>query len=120
MTHRLIRHMAKEIAGKYFEEETRTERFRKELGNSDRQQLAYVNGHWPHFIDLAKEALGRLLNQPTYPQYLKDTIHEALVDDFSRGQNANAMEVIQAKLDKPEKEDRRFIDENLHRPTVGD
>jgi hypothetical protein len=109
MTVMLIRKQAKEIAGVYSEGHERTSRFRKTWPN----QRKYVAENWPHFIDLAREALVRLMIAPGTTQHVKDEIYEALKEDNRRVQSdPNAREVAQASLVPVEIEDRKFIDNN--------
>lgn len=115
MTTRMVRHMAREIAGAYYDDPTRTTRFRIENPNQD----IYVNKMWPHFTDLAVRALAAMLTLPGYPEHLKETITDELIEQNRRAHSPGARYVAQADLIPHEKEDRKLIDDNPQLITSG-
>lgn len=118
MTTQLVRSMAKDFAGAFYEQEQRTLRFRRE--NSDVQ--SYIATNWVHFVDVARAALAALLARPDYPEHLKEAISKDLIEDNERAMsNPQAQEVMQASLDHVEKDERRSLDSDeaqLRLPSV--
>lgn len=114
MTTQLVRKMAKDIAGEFYEQEQRTLRFRRQWPSPQ----AYIASNWPHFVDLARGALAAMLARPDYPQHLKDAIEKDLLEAHARQQSPHAREVIQASLDYVEKDERKSLDESHHLPSV--
>lgn len=106
MTVQLVRLMAKEIAGIYYDQE-RNDVFR--IMNP--VQDAYVAKNWPHFVDLARQALVLSLQDATVPEYKKDQIMDALREHSMRAQLPGARSVVQASMDKPDPVDKRLAAE---------
>lgn len=115
MTTQLIRMMAKEIAGEFYDGYQRSLRFRTENPDQD----AFVNEHWPHYVQAAKGALTQLMLQPNTPQHQKDAIEAELIEHYERSLNPNAREVLQVDLNPREREDVRHVDENPQLKIVG-
>lgn len=115
MTTQLIRMMAKEVAGAFYEGHQRSLRFRVENPDQD----AYVAGAWPHFVDEGKKALIELMKRPDTPQHQKDAIMEELVEHFERSQGPGARDVLQVTSQPREREDIRHVDENPQLRSVG-
>jgi hypothetical protein len=108
MTTQLIRMMAKEIAGAFYEGHQRSLRFR--VDNPDQDQ--FVADHWEHYVQPAKGALVELMLQPNTPQNQKDAIEEELIEHFKRSQSPHAREVLQVDLSPREREDIKHVDNN--------
>ena len=115
MTTQLIRMMAKEIAGAFYDGHQRSLRFRTENPDQD----TFVSQHWPHYVQAAKGALTDLLVRPDTPQHQKDAIEAELIEDFNRSQGSNAREVLQVDLSPREREDIRHVDNNPQLVKVG-
>ena len=115
MTTQLIRMMAKEVAGAFYDGHQRSLRFRVENPDQD----AFVNQHWPHYVDEAKKALVELMMRPDTPQHQKDAIEDELIEHFNRSQSPNAREVLQASSAPREREDIRHVDNNPQLRSVG-
>lgn len=115
MTTQLIRMMAKEVAGAFYDGHQRSLRFRVENPDQD----AFVNQHWPHYVDEAKKALVDLMMRPDTPQHQKDAIEDELIEHFKRSQSANAREVLQVTSAPREREDIRHVDNNPQLRSVG-
>lgn len=79
MTIRLVRQTAKDICGAHYELD-RSTRFRQFWPN----QRDYIRYNWPHFVEAARATLARMLGNPMVPQYQKDEIAEALIEDAHR------------------------------------
>jgi hypothetical protein len=115
MTERTVRMLAKEFAGKFYEETQRSLRFRRTWPNQDQ----YVAQNWPHFVDISVQALGAMLHQPGVPEHRKQAIYQALIDQNEReARSPNALTPIQAVFDYDDKAEKRSLDENLHLPGV--
>lgn len=115
MTTQLIRMMAKEIAGAFYEGHQRSLRFR--LENPDQDQ--FVANHWPHYVQPAKSALVELMVRPDTPQHQKDAIEDELIEHFNRSQSPGAKEVLQVDLSPREREDIKHVDNNPQLVKVG-
>lgn len=115
MTTQLVRKMAKDIAGEFYEQEQRSLRFRRIWPDVQ----VYIAKNWIHFIDLARASLAQLLAKPDYPEHLKEAIAKDLIEDNERAANhPHAREVMQATLDYVEKDDRKFVEQGHHLPNV--
>jgi hypothetical protein len=115
MTTQLIRLMAKEIAGAFYDGHQRSLRFRVENPDQDK----FVAEHWPHYVQPAKTALVELMVRPDTPQHQKDAIEAELLEHFERSQSPHAREVLQVDLSPREREDIRHVDENPQLRRVG-
>lgn len=115
MTTQLIRMMAKEVAGAFYDGHQRSLRFRIENPDQDK----FVAQHWPHYVQEGKKALVDLMMRADTPQHMKDAIAEELIEHFQRSQTANAREVLQVTSDPREREDIRHVDENPQLRSVG-
>ena len=111
--HRMIRDAAKDFAGAFYEQNLRSEMFRRAYptasdyihGKGHRRDgsLQLFEPHWLQFVDMAKEYYARLLTDPTCPQYMKDRIEDMLIDNAMRGAfDPNAQRIIQSNLEKRE------------------
>lgn len=109
MTERTVRMMAKEFAGKFYEESQRSLRFRRQWPEQDR----YVAQNWPHFVDIAVQALGALLHQPGVPEHRKQAIYEALIEQAAReASSPSALTPIQAVFDYDDRHEKRKLGES--------
>lgn len=115
MTTQLIRMMAKEIAGEFYDGYQRSLRFRTENPDQDK----FVAEHWPHYVQEAKKALTMLMVQPNTPQHQKDAIEAELIEHFERSQSPHARDVLQVDLAPREREDIRHVDNNPQLKSVG-
>jgi hypothetical protein len=115
MTTQLIRMMAKEVAGTFYEGYQRSLRFRVENPDQD----VFVNQHWPHYVQEAKKALTELMIRPDTPQHQKDAIEEELIEHFNRSQSGRAREVLQVDLSPREREDVKHVDNTPELRSVG-
>lgn len=115
MTTQLIRMMAKEVAGAFYDGHQRSLRFRVENPDQD----AFVNQHWPHYVDEAKKALVELMTRPDTPQHQKDAIEDELIEHFNRSQSPHAREVLQVSSAPREREDIKHVDANPQLRSVG-
>lgn len=114
MTHKQIKHLAKELAGQFYEEESSTKdeierdkrslRFRKAFPNVK----AYLQGHqhnpdgsvtytkpgWMHYVVLARKLLTLMLGQSDerVSPHMKNTIYEALLDEHEEATNPKRAE----------------------------
>lgn len=115
MTERTVRMTAKEFAGKFYEENQRSLRFRRTWPSQD----DYVARNWPHFHDIAVQALGAMLHQPGVPEHRKQAIYEALVENARRAaEHPNPISPIQAVFDYDDRAEKRSLDENPQLPGV--
>lgn len=115
MTTQMVRMMAKEIAGEFYEGHQRTLRFRRQWPD----QREFVAKCWKHFVDLARGALAAMLAREDTPEHHKQAILAELIEDHERQvDNPRAMDVIQATLDPREREDIRHIDQTPQLPGV--
>lgn len=110
MTERTVRHLAKEFAGAYYDSNDRSSRFRKE----NPRQIAYTNKMWPHFVDIARQHMVKMLIDKSVKPHIKEAIAAALIEENEKSQRSDAQYVPQATLDPVEKEDRKLIDANPH------
>lgn len=109
MTVRLIRMMAKDFAGEFYEQNQRSLRFRRQWPDQDQ----YAAKNWPHFVDIARGALAALLARPDYPQHLKDAIYADMLEDNDRQRNSpQAKDVIQAEFDFVDKHEKNKLSDN--------
>lgn len=117
MTNQLIRFQAKEIAGAEYDKlrVLGSDRFARENPN----QNLYVAQHWPHFVDAARASLTYYMTLATTPEHEKEAIMEALIEHTEQSERPGAVEVLQYNFQPREREDVRFVDENLHLPSVG-
>jgi hypothetical protein len=115
MTVRLIRMMAKEFAGQYYEQEQRSLRFRRTWPAQD----VYVARNWSHFYKIAREAVAALLHRPGYPEHLKEAIYRDLLEEQERQHGApNALTPIQADFDFQDRREKKALDESHNLPAV--
>lgn len=115
MTTQLIRMMAKEVAGAFYDGHQRSLRFRVENPDQDK----FVAEHWPHYVQEAKKALTELMLRPDTPQHQKDAIEDELIEHFNRSQSPHAREVLQVSSAPREREDIRHVDANPQLRSVG-
>lgn len=76
MTHPMIVHDAKEMAGAFYEKD-RSDTFRATWPDQD----DYVNAKWGHFVAPVRAGYAELLAHPGVPQEQKDRMYDALVAD---------------------------------------
>lgn len=115
MTAQMVRMMAKEVAGAFYEGHQRTLRFRRQWPD----QREFVSRSWPHFVDIARGALAAMLSQENVPEHRKQAIMDELLEDHNRQvNNPRAVDVIQATLDPREREDIKHIDQTPQLPGV--
>jgi len=110
MTCQLIRMQAKEIAGLFYDQASRTDLFRLEWPD----EKAYVAASWPHFVAEAKGALAALLNDHSVSDKDKMEITQALIEDFEASQKPSARTVLQADLQPREREDIKRTADSGH------
>jgi hypothetical protein len=103
------------MAGIFYEGNQRSMRFRVENPDQD----AYVADHWPHFVDVAIQALSAVLGAHDTPQHQKDVIYQEICDHWEKSQSPNAREVLQATLQPREREDVRHVDVSPELRSVG-
>lgn len=115
MTTQLIRMMAKEVAGAFYEGHQRSLRFRVENPDQD----AYVAQAWPHFVDEAKRALIQLMTRPDTPRHQQEAIERELIEHYERSLTGHAREVLQVTSQPREREDIRHVDNNPQLRSVG-
>ncbi len=109
MTERTVRMLAKEFAGKFYEESQRSLRFRQTWPD----QQVYVNKNWPHFVDISVQALGAMLHQPGIPEHRKEAIYDALVEQSQKeARSTNVLTPIQAVFDYDDKHEKRKLGES--------
>lgn len=79
MTAKLIRETAKELAGAYYEENARSERFRHFWPNVK----TFIARNWPSFGELAMTILTDMLRrkESEVPETMKAAIYEALQEN---------------------------------------
>ena len=115
MTERTVRMLAKEFAGKFYEENQRTLRFRRTWPD----QQVYVNANWPHFVDISVQTLGAMLHRRDVPEHRKEEIYRALIEQSEKeGRSPSALTPIQAVFDYDDKAEKRSLDENPQLPGV--
>lgn len=117
MTHKQIKHLAKELAGQFYEEETSTKpeiernkrslRFRRAFPTVK----AYLLGHqhmpdgsieyskpgWMHHVVLARKLLTLMLGQSDarVSPHMKNTIYEALLEEHEEATNPRSENFVQ-------------------------
>lgn len=79
MTVMLIRKLAKDMAAAFYEE-NRSERFRK-MWKSRRE---FVGRSWVGFVDQAEKTLISMLADKNTPEYTKNEIYEAILEQRER------------------------------------
>lgn len=104
MTEQTIRTMAKQLAGKFYED-NRTPGFRKAFPtfrHYSRGQWVQSDGSivikepgWTHHIKMAKRLLTEMLSAPSVTPYLKNRIYDALIDEHGRASGPHARTVLQ-------------------------
>jgi hypothetical protein len=108
MTEMTVRTMAKELAGKFYED-NRTPGFRKAFPTFKhymRGQWVQANGSikayrpgWLHHVELARKVLAAMLGQPDakVSPVMKDRIFNALIEDRNRefGRKAKNLHQVQ-------------------------
>ena len=105
MTERTIRMMAKELAGKFYED-NRSIGFRRTFPTLQ----AYMRGQWHqngdivlnkpgwmYHIDLARKILSSMLSQPDtrVSPIMKERIYEALLEENAKATSPQAKKVLQ-------------------------
>lgn len=105
MTVRLVRDVAKELAGTFYEENRRSPEFRRAFptprsylsGMRHRPDgtIKMVDPGWFHFVDSAKGVLATSLRDKTMEEYQKDRIMEQLIENAQRGSHHKAKRVLQ-------------------------
>ena len=80
----IIRKVAEEIAGCFFEE-TRTSRFRDEW-KGQTSQKQFIRNHWKDHIGHALESLSGVLGLPGFPEDEKVKIYDAITEFHERAQ----------------------------------
>ena len=109
MTERTVRSLAKEFAGKFYEESQRSLRFRRTWPD----QRDYVSKNWPHFVDISVQTLGAMLHRADVPDHRKHEIYEALVEQANKEAAAdNPLQPIQAVFDYDDKHEKRSLSES--------
>lgn len=104
MSHRQIRHTARELAGTFYEENMRSPKFRAAFPTVK----AYLMGHWHkpdgsieyskpgwmHHVVLARKLLTLMLGQSDerVSPHMKNTIYEALLDEHEAATNPKRAE----------------------------
>lgn len=114
MTHRQIKHLAKELAGQFYEEETSTKpdlernkrslRFRKAfpkvkdylMGHQHNPDgtVTYTKPGWMHHIVLARKLLTLMLGQSDarVSPFMKEQIYDALLEEHEQSTNPKRAE----------------------------
>ncbi len=115
MTVQLIRRTAKELAGAFYEQNYRSKAFRQAFpsvrdylaGTRHRPDGTIVQRDpgWMHFVQAAKGILATSLRDGTMSNHEKERISEQLIEEANRGMKANARRILQANLEKRERED---------------
>jgi hypothetical protein len=110
MTVQIIRRTAKEFAGAFYEQNTRTPAFRRAYPTLKDFMTGRAHARdgsirpqmpgWMHFVDAAKHQLTLLLTQEGVHEHIKTPIYEALVEQAKRGSRPGAQHVLQTGLDK--------------------
>lgn len=112
MTERTIRILAKELAGAFYEDNSRSIKFRTAfptLRHYMRGQWVMPDGDivikepgWTHHIALARKMLATMLEQPEgrISKLMKERIYDALIDEHNRGVASKA-HVVQRKDNEP-------------------
>ena len=106
MTERTIRSMAKQLAGKFYYDDNRSDAFRATFPTLK----AYMRGQWHqngdiiitkpgwmYHVDLAIKVLATMLRQPdnVVSPYLKERIAEALIENHNRSTAPQAVKSAQ-------------------------
>ena len=108
MTERTIRSMAKELAGKFYDD-NRSPAFRRTFPTlkSYMRGQWHVNGDivinkpgWMYHVDLAKKVLGTMLSDGRVSAVMKERIYDALVDEHERALKTKTVKVLQ-RQDRP-------------------
>lgn len=103
-TNQTIRHMAKELAGRFYED-NRTPGFRRAFPTF----TAYMRGQWHqadgsikldkpgwlHHVELARRMLATMLGRADVHENLKMPIYEAIIDDRERSMRPSAKKLHQ-------------------------
>lgn len=109
MTERTVRSLAKEFAGKFYEESQRSLRFRRTWPD----QRDYVSKNWPHFVDISVQTLGAMLHRRDVPEHRKEEIYRALIEQHEKeAASPNALTPIQAVFDYDDKAEKRSLSES--------
>lgn len=108
MTVRLVRNLAKELAGQFYEENKRSDRFREAFptvkdylrGTRHKPDGVVVKRDpgWFHFINAAKGILATSLNDKAMSVHEKEHIAEQLIENAQRGSHFNARRVLQTHI----------------------
>ena len=80
MTVMMVRMLAKDMAGSYWED-NHSERFRTFWGNDVKR---FVDRNWPSYVEAARRTLASMLTRKDIPEHQKRAIHAALVEDNRR------------------------------------
>lgn len=105
MTVKLLRDMAKELAGSFYEENERTPGFRQAFPTVK----AYLLGRWHqpdgrikqdkpgwiHHVVLARKLLALMLGQPSVTEHMKNEIYQALMEDRDQSTRKGAQNITQ-------------------------
>jgi hypothetical protein len=107
-TNQTIRHMAKELAGKFYED-NRTPGFRKAFPTFRhymRGQWVQSDGSirldkpgWLHHVELARKLLAGMLGRMDVHENLKDPIYQAILDDRERALRPGARKLHQVGIE---------------------
>ena len=85
MSNQLVRKLAYDLAGAFFDNadvlnqdaRERSRRFRQEC----KDQPEFIAKHWPKFVPVARKVLTHQLNDPNKPDKEKELIFNALLED---------------------------------------
>lgn len=80
MTVMMIRVLAKDMAGDFWEQ-NHSERFRTVWGNDVKR---FIDRNWPTYVEEARSVLAGMLARKDVPESQKVSIHAALVEDRRR------------------------------------
>lgn len=121
MTERTIRHLAKELAGIFYEQaggdlfgtapedRERSKRFRQTYPTWEHYKKGYqcdADGRivnidrpvWTYFVTLARARMVQMLRDPT-KKNLHDAIYASLLEEHQKSTSPAAQEVLQRRLD---------------------
>lgn len=79
--HEMIKKVAQELAGAYYEENMRDNHLYDVVKSKGVTQKRFIAKTWGHFIPLARTTLIKLLNSPTLPELAKEDIMDAVILD---------------------------------------
>jgi hypothetical protein len=123
MTERTIRNMAKEFAAAWYEQNSRTERFRKgedkvnaytvvETPQGPQQAIvkvpfrvafpdakSYANAAWPHWVTFARQKMAEMLKpDSTTSERLKHCIADALIEENEKARKHGSKPLLQGRF----------------------